>query len=100
MCREVRKLIKSRGDGAGGGSWKMAESGVAEVCPLARLIVSLKDEKPRDVDEDIEPWLWVGERGRLGVAEDPDVAVGFLGDGGPAFFLLAKLRRNDHSDSN
>lgn len=29
-----------------------------------------------------------------------DAALGFLGDGGPAFFLPAKFRRNDHSDSN
>lgn len=55
MCKEVRKLIKSRGDGAGAGSWKMAESGVVEDCPRARLIVSLRDEKPREVDADKDP---------------------------------------------
>jgi hypothetical protein len=41
----------------------------------------------------------VGERGRVGVGGDI-VALGFLGDGGPAFLLLAKFRKNDHSDSN
>lgn len=100
MCREVRKLVKSMGDGTGGGlSWKREESGAVEVCPRARLIVSLKDEKPRDVDDDKDPWLCVGERGRVGVGGDI-VALGFLGDGGPAFLLLAKFRKNDHSDSN
>lgn len=73
---------------------------MVEVCPRARLIVSLKDEKPRDVDDDKEPWrLCVGEREGVGAGRGI-VVLGFLGDGGLAFFLLAKFRRNDHSDSN
>lgn len=100
MCKDVRKLVRSRGEGAGAGagSWKIEDNGGADDCPRARLNVSLRDEKPRDVDEERDAWLCDGGKGRYELVGD--VGVGFLGDAGGALRLPAKDRRNDHSDSN
>jgi len=54
ICREVRKFVKSTGDGAGAGSWNIEDNGGVVDCPRARFIVSLNDEKPREVDDERE----------------------------------------------
>jgi hypothetical protein len=68
VWRDVRKEVRSSDDGSGCDveSWKIADMEVPDAWPLARLTVCRKEEKPREVEDEIVAWLPVGEIGRCG----------------------------------
>ncbi len=103
VCRDVRNAVRSIGDGGGGdvGSWNRDDKGVVEDWPLARLTVCRRDEKPREVEDEIVSWLTAGDSGRCGLGLGGVAGVKLrVGGVKGCFFLAEKGRRKDHSDSN
>lgn len=55
MCKDVKKDVKSTGEGGGGASGNNDSKGVAEDGARPRMKVCLSEENPRDVDAGIAP---------------------------------------------
>lgn len=55
VCKDVKKDVKSTGEGGGGASGNNDSKGVAEDGARPRMKVCLSEENPRDVDAGIAP---------------------------------------------
>ena len=100
VWREVRNEVKSNGEGEGRGSWKTEDRDGADDCPLARVIVWRKEEKPREADKEAVGWFRAGDSGLCGLVGGVRTMFFPLGDAGGGLRFPVNGRRNDHSDSN
>lgn len=55
VCKDVKKDVRSSGEGGGGASGNSDCKGVAEDAARPRVKVCLREENPRDVDAGIAP---------------------------------------------